>query len=311
MEKKKALKPIAVNPKAKKQIQKAAKDVAKLADKTKEKAFEAGQAAKEAAEKGKQDLDLRILQPIFQTDLESTEFPKLIRIVERNNKYDEGTICEGSIGHTSHPNRVQLVNIFTDSIDAFGLTFYPDCDSEFYYVNPSDKTHYIALDDYFAYLKKARINELQTIAQDLGATHFKVTYKEEKKSFTKKKGNTKFKIKKVAEAEAKHESTQKNFVDFRIAAESRFPGHTPKLPEIHYWEKDSDIQTLIAMRMNEDTPLLEHKLTFEMSQSSGMKISDAVKIDGVLKALKCAGNATLESEAQNESRRYLEYEIEF
>ena len=51
MEKKKVLKPIAVNPKAKKQIEKAAKDVAKFADKTKEKAIEAGQAAIEAAEK--------------------------------------------------------------------------------------------------------------------------------------------------------------------------------------------------------------------------------------------------------------------
>ena len=311
MEKKKVLKPIAVNPKAKKQIEKAAKDVAKFADKTKEKAIEAGQAAIEAAEKGKQDLDLRILQPIFSTDLSNVELPKLIRIEDRTKKFIDNPVCEGSIGRSSQPKGVQLVSIFNDSIDAFGLTFYPDCESEFYYVDPSDEHRYIALDDYFTHLKEARVNELEIIAQDLGAKHFKVTYKEEKKSFTKKKGNAKLKVKKVVEADAKHESTEKNFVGFKIAAESYFPGHDPKVPELHYWEKDSKIQALITGRMDKDNPLLRKTYTLEMSKNSGMKESDAAKIDGVLKALKCTGNATLESEAQNESRRYLEYQIEF
>ena len=311
MEKKKVLKPIAVNPKAKKQIEKAAKDVAKFADKTKEKAIEAGQAAIEAAEKGKQDLDLRILQPIFQADLEATEFPKLIRIVERSNKYNEGTVCEGSIGRTSQHKGVELVSVFEDSIAAFGLSFYPDLESEFYYVDPCNKTHYIALDDYFTYLKEVRVNELEIIAQALGAKHFKVTYKEEKKSFNKKKANTVGKAKKVIEAEAKHELIEKDYAVCNIAAESYYTGHSPKRPELHYWEKDTKIQSLVASRMDEDNPLTRKTYTFQMSQTSGMKANYAVKIDGVLKALKCNGNATLESEAQNESRRYLEYQIEF
>ncbi|MBR5248713.1 MAG: hypothetical protein IKV27_07235 [Lachnospiraceae bacterium] len=49
----------------------------------------------------------------------------------------------------------------------------------------------------------------------------------------------------------------------------------------------------------------------KMSTSSGMKESDAVKIDAVLKGMKFSGNTTVSSEAQNEARRYLEYEIEF
>ena len=48
-----------------------------------------------------------------------------------------------------------------------------------------------------------------------------------------------------------------------------------------------------------------------MSNSSGIKESDAMKIDAVLKGMKVSGNATVASEAKNESRRYLEYEIEF
>ena len=55
------------------------------------------------------------------------------------------------------------MNIFQDSIDAFGLTFYPDRESEFYYIDPSDRNAYIALNDYFSHLKLVRINELQKL----------------------------------------------------------------------------------------------------------------------------------------------------
>ena len=36
-----------------------------------------------------------------------------------------------------------------------------------------------------------------------------------------------------------------------------------------------------------------------------------VKIDAALKAMKISGNTTVISEAQNESRRFFEYEIDF
>ena len=52
---------------------------------------------------------------------------------------------------------LRVVNIFKDSLDVFGL-----------------------------YLKMIRINELQRAAQDLGAKHFKVTYKEERTSFSER-----------------------------------------------------------------------------------------------------------------------------
>ena len=52
-------------------------------------------------------------------------------------------------------------------------------------------------------------------------------------------------------------------------------------------------------------------LTIKLSNSSGLKESEAVKIDAILKGLKCSGNSTVVNEARNESRRYLEYEIDF
>ena len=90
-----------------------------------------------------------------------------------------------------------------------------------------------------------------------------------------------------------------------------FPGHAPIKPQLRYMQREPIIQNLISMRMDEKAPLLHQKLMLKLSNSSGMKDSDAVKIDAALKGMKFSGNATVASEAKNESRRYLEYEIEF
>ena len=44
---------------------------------------------------------------------------------------------------------------------------------------------------------------------------------------------------------------------------------------------------------------------------SGLKENDAIKIDAILRGMRFAGNTTVQSEAKNEARRYLEYEIDF
>ena len=90
-----------------------------------------------------------------------------------------------------------------------------------------------------------------------------------------------------------------------------FPGHLPIRPQLKYLQRDPSIQTLVAMRMDENAPLMSEKYILKLSQSSGIKEADAIKIDAALKSLKCSGNATVVSEVQNESRRYLEYDIEF
>lgn len=65
------------------------------------------------------------------------------------------------------------------------------------------------------------------------------------------------------------------------------------------------------MRLDNDSALTHQRLMIKLSNSSGLKESDAVKIDAVLKRMKFAGNTTVQSEARNEARRYLEYEIDF
>ena len=258
-------------------------------------------------------LELKSLQPVFPDALNETDFfmPKFIRVAERDKKHAESEVCQGSIGFLSEQKGLTIVNIFRDAIAAFGLTFYPDADSEFYYVDPSDRNHYIALNDYFSHLKIVRINELQKLAQDLGAKHFKVTYKEEQMSLSEKKVNAKVDVKTIATGEGQQNYTDKKFSTVEVAAEMSFPGHMPTEPTLRYLSNDPSIKTLIAMRMDEKAPLQHQKFMLKLSNSSGIKESEAVKIDAVLKGMKCAGNTTVVSEVQNEARRYLEYDIYF
>ncbi len=286
-------------------------DVSEMANAVSDAAKKGTQVIKIGLDEKARQLELKTLRPIFPETLDNADFlmPKFIRITERDKKHAESDVCRGSIGYVSDQKGLYSVNIFQDSIDAFGLTFYPDRDCEFYYADPCDRDRYIALDDYFSYLKVARINELQKLAQDLGAKHFKVTYKEERTSFSEKKGNAH--IKAPAPIDAEHSSTEKKYSTVEIAAEMTFPGHDPVKPQLKYMQRDPSIQTLVSMRMDKTAPLLHQKYMLKLSNSSGLKESDAVKIDAVLKGLKCSGNATVYSEAQNESRRYLEYEIDF
>lgn len=89
------------------------------------------------------------------------------------------------------------------------------------------------------------------------------------------------------------------------------PGHAPAKPKLKYMKYDPSINGLVEMRMNEHAPLLHQKFMLKLSNSSGLKESEAIKIDAVLKGMKCTGNSTVVNETQNESRRYLEYEIDF
>lgn len=271
------------------------------------------QALKQTADEKARQLELKTLRPIFSDSLDEANFlmPKFIRVTERDKKRAESEVCQGSIGYLSDQKGLHIVNIFCDSVEKFGLAFYPDCDNEFFYVDPTDRDRYIALDEYFAHLKVARVSELQRIAQDLGAKYSKVTYKEEQASFTDSKKKAHAEFKPIAKADAEQHITERKYSTVEIAAESEFPGHAPVKPQLKYLQREQVIQDLVSMRMNESAPLIRQKFMLQMSTSSGMKESDAVKIDAVLKGMKWSGNTTVSSEAKNEARRYLEYEIEF
>lgn len=273
-------------------------------------------AIRDSAEAKSREIDLKLLQPIFIEDLDSPDFsmPKLIRITEIDKRRAESDVCQGSIGFTSLQKELKIVNIFRDKVDAFGLSFYPDLDSEIYYVDPSDRDRYIALDDYFGYLKEARVGELQKIAQDLGAKHFRVTFLEHKTTFSEHavsaKANAKVGVDHV-NIDAEHDLASTAISNTEIAAEMDCPGHAPVAPKLCYLQREPSIQSLITLRMDDSSPISHQKYTLKLSNSSGIKLNDAARIDAALKSMKFTGNTTVSSEAKNEARRFFEYEIDF
>lgn len=270
----------------------------------------------EKLEQQKREKELDLLCPIFQEDLDSADFglTKLLRVAAMDKKHSESDLCRGSIGFRSAHKDLTMLNIYPDYADLFGLSFYPDRDSELYYVDPTDRDHYIALDSYFSYMKIARVSELQKIAQDLGAKHFRIIYKEHKQSSANTDVSADAEGKSLAKQGVNlrfsHHSDEQDYSKVEIASEMDFPGHKPTEPKLVYFKKDPQIQNLIAMRMS-DNAITHQIYTLELSNSSGIKVKDALKIDAVLSAMKLDGSAAITKQAQSEARSIFEYEIDF
>lgn len=270
----------------------------------------AAQSLAEVINNGKDSWNLKRLKPIFINDLNGMIFSRLVRIVEREKKFDID-VCKGSIGYWDTCKGERWMNIFKDSVSKFGLDFYPNDEVNFYYVDLTNKDSYIVLDEYFDRLKQVRVSELQKIAQDLGAKYFRVTYIKERTTLSKKAANGKGSIHKKGNGSAQMNATEQKYDRMDIAAEMSFPGHEPVMPHVRYLKYDPNIENLIKMRMDPKGPLNHQTLNIKLSSSSGLKETDAVKIDMILKSLKMAGNTTVSSEVQNEAKSILEYEINF
>lgn len=272
----------------------------------------AATAVKENVAERRLDREGKKLQPIFEemVSKEGFTFPKLIRLCEKDKKRTDSEVCQGAVGYFTDHRDCKLVNVFYDYIDKMNVTFFPDSSYEFYYVDPRVERRYIALDEYFDYLKVERINELQRVAQELGAKHFRVTYKEEKEDFTHQKKGVSAKLLKDSMSRDTDVASN-NFAAVEVAAEMDFPGHAPSRPTLCYLKNDSSIENLIAMRMDEKSPLTHQVFLLKMSNSLGIKESDAAKIDSVLKGVKSSVEAKVCNEVKKESRRYLQYEIDF
>ena len=285
------------------ELDKHAKELGDVAvDKAKEFEDVAVRAAQNLAEvinKGKNNWNLKRLKPIFLNDLNGMQCSRLVRIVEREKKFDID-VCEGAIGYWDTCKGERWINIFKDSVSKFGLNFYPDDEVNFYYVDPTNKDNYIVLDEYFDRLKQVRVSELQKIAQDLGAKYFRVTYMKERTTLSKKSTSGKGSVHKKGNGSVQLNATDKKYDRMDIV-----------MPRVRYLKHDPNIQNLIEMRMDPIGPVNHQTLNIKLSSSSGLKETDAVKVDMILKSLKMAGNTTVSSEVQNEAKSILEYEINF
>lgn len=267
-------------------------------------------------ELNKREAEIQLLRPLFEDDLEAPGFnmPKMIRVVEMDKKHAESEVCIGSIGHESEYKGLRIVNIYPENISSFGLSFYPDSDNDVYYVDPCDRDHYIALDAYFNYLKVARVSELQRIAQDLGAKHFKVIYLEYSHSETKKQNVGHSNVKALSNIASSIDTqlaiNESSSSKVEIAAEMECIGHKPVKPDLKYFSRDPQIQNLVSLRMS-DNSITHQIFTLKMSTTSGIRLKDAANIDAALSNMKADINVSIEKEAKSENNRYFKYEIDF
>lgn len=264
----------------------------------------------------KLEAERNALQPVFPEDLDGDNhfMPKMIRVVDIDKKHAESDVCKGSIGYLSEHKGVKVANVFTDCIDQFGIELYPNKRSDIYYVNPTNRNHYIALNEYFDFLRIARVSELQRIAQELGARYFKVTYLEEKKTLSshnlKAQGKGAFKKVGRVNADAEHSDSEKMYSKSEVVAEMQCVGQAPIEPQLVYFQNNQTVRTLINLRMADNT-ITSQKIMIKCSNTSGIKTKEAAKIDAALATMKCTGNTTMVSEAQSEERHVFMYEIEF
>ena len=299
------------------------KDVAVVADSIGVAAAKAAGAVKEAGDqigkflsRTKRDLDLKTLRPLFVEDIRAAGFslPELIHLTTMDKRHAVSEVCKGSIAHMSSFNGMDMINIYKDHIDKFGLKFYPDRGSEVYYKDPCVKMLYIALDEYFIFLDKARMNELESIAQSLGAKQYLITYTEKRRTEKSKtvgiKAEEKVGLCRIGE-EAKYNISKIENADVNMTAKKRFEGHEPIKPKVLYFKNDPTIKGLIKSRMDPHGKSTYAKYSFECRKLSGIKINDAKKIDMLLRAAKCSIGINIVEAAEKEEHRFLQFEIEF
>lgn len=259
--------------------------------------------------------NLEKYKPIFKDSIPAA-YPKMIYIVD-NDKRMTIKECENAIGFEDNKNGVELLGIYHKDVNKFdGIEYYPDKKptSSVYYVHPLNNKLYIELTEYFSYLKEQRITELEQIAQDLGAKHFKVEIMEETLSSIAQqtKANTKLGVgKDKAGVSIEKEDSKKAYESIGIASELTWPGRDPIEPKLKLWANNESIKNLIKQRLSADNRLQSKTFRLDYNTSSGIKEREAAKIDGALKILKFEAAGKIQREAKNESRRRLEYTIDF
>ncbi len=299
----------------------------KVASTTGKWAKDGSEALGKAIGEAQFEMDRKLLRPVFPDELHSlatvasdittvgkTRIASMIRIAERDKRRSESEACKGAVGYRMTVKGVELLNIYEDSAKQFGLWFHPNLSQTFYYSDHRQSNFYVSLDEYFAYLKNARVSELEMIAKDLGAKKIKIALKEKKKTFVAKKTKAEAKVPVKAKASGSYEREDSDYSSITIANETEFSGHdTPVMPDLVYFKNERDIQKLIEMRMDtsKQNEIKSKTYSLQYNKSAGIKEKEAAKIDAVLSQLKCSGTASVSSEAQYENRTILEYSIEF
>lgn len=294
--------------------------VANIGEATKNVAVSAMENVKENSEhfsekldQMKYDNDKKRLCPIYKEELLAPEFvmPTLINIVGYD-KRKENKACEGAVGFLTGKD-TKILNIYHEFVDLLDVTFNPFIEETIYHVDPCFSKCYIKMDEYFAYLKKMRVDELVSVAQNLGAKHVEILLKSNQVSAQSQSGSGSIGVGSIGIG-ASSSKSKKEVSGVEVAAKIDFGGNEkPVEPKLVYFKDESDIKALINMRMNPDNEnkILSKTYSLQYGNSSGIKVSDAQKIDAAISGTNCGASRSVTSEAMSENSTILEYSIVF
>lgn len=265
------------------------------------------------------EFDRKRFRPVFELNrhLDKNKMPTLIRIV-KDDKVQDNPAVKGAQGYEKKIKRMEVLNIFHEYAELSGINFYPCIKENIYCINPYNSSMYICLDEYFDYLKKSKIDELETIAHKLGAKHMRVTFKSQKEVLVSQNidADAAFNKKRKAKSGGNADlfKTQGEYVSIEVASELDFDGNdTPTRPELVYFKNESDILALVDMRLDSASNNKIKAKTYMLKRSNKRELQEktALAIDLVLKQLDCAGNISVVSKVQSDQRTALEYHIVF
>ena len=265
-----------------------------------DKAGDGVEALAGKASDAKERIDKARFGPVFDLDQIADNMPQVI-FVEDNQRLKSVPACKGAFGFIEKLKGMQVMRLLPKYIGLPGIKFYPDTDGVLYFQDPCDDHLYIDINDYFDYLNAVRVNELELIAQDLGAKHVKVVYRETRKIF----------VDNDAKADDPDEySFTEVFTDDVYDA-----GDAPTAPALQYLANDPSISSLIERRLDSgldsEQSIDKEAYTIPCKTLDGMSVDDAMRIDAIIKTLKLKGNASVASAAEALERAVLEYSIEF
>lgn len=129
----------------------------------------------------KDDIDKDKYRPIFAEKMESLEDPLILNIMTSDERQNID-VCQGAVAYLPIIGRTKVLEMTRENLEHYGYELVPYEDAILYIRNPYIAKQYIAIDEYFTYLRNQKAQELVTILPLLKARSATVELYKEKKS---------------------------------------------------------------------------------------------------------------------------------
>ena len=277
-----------------------------------QKAADMAIVTKDGAAAIKEDFDRARIKPVTLNEIKESAFriPRMIYIVS-DDKYSDHYVMKDAVGHIEREKGMEYLILYSKYAESIGCDFYPMVNEFYiYYVDPCFPRRYICLNDYFEFIEKAKVSEMNIVAQKIGAKHLDLELTEERRLFFSKKAKVKG-ITKFGDAEVDGHYAKEETKVIKSIGHADFNGQKPERPELVYLKNEEEIKQLIELRLNENNQIKSKEFQFKYNSTTGINTMNAAKVDAVLKKIGIKTKNTISSKAEEENRRYFKYSVKF